>query len=210
MKTDNIEQLIKENEWLIYKISSRYKENYSIDDLYQAGCIGIIKASKNYNDNNIKFSTYAYKYILGEMIDYIRKDRNIIISNEMYSLYKRYLKVKDLLSNKYNREVSFHEICSFMEIDEMQMLCIIESISKSKNIEENDYALHDKEEINLDDIINLNDRINELNENEKLLINYRYYLGYTQMETATLMGITQDKVSRNEKQILSKIKKNFT
>ncbi len=210
MKTDNIEQLIKENEWLIYKISSRYKENYSIDDLYQAGCIGIIKASKNYNDNNIKFSTYAYKYILGEMIDYIRKDSNIIISNEMYSLYKRYLKVKDLLSNKYNREVSFHEICSFMEIDEIQMLCIIESISKSKNIEENDYALHDKEEINLDDIINLNDRINELNENEKLLINYRYYLGYTQMETATLMGITQVKVSRNEKQILSKIKKNFT
>ena len=67
----NIESLIKENEGIIYKIASRYKDYYSIDDLYQAGCIGIIKASKNYSsDSTCKFSSYAYKYILGEIVDF--------------------------------------------------------------------------------------------------------------------------------------------
>ena len=121
---------IKDNEKLIYKIASKYSNYYNIDDLYQAGCIGIIKAFKNYDNNSCtKFSTYAYKYILGEMIDFIRKDKSIIVSDEVYDLYKRYLKVKELLSSKYERDISFSEICKYMGIDERYMLNIVESVS---------------------------------------------------------------------------------
>ena len=110
-----IEKLIKENEWLIYEIAKRYSSYYSIEDLYQAGSIGIIKASKKYkSEYNVKFSTYAYKSILGEIIDFIRKDRNIVLSEETYLIYKKYLKVKELITS--DREPTFSEICSFMEI----------------------------------------------------------------------------------------------
>ena len=204
----NIESLIKENEGIIYKIASRYKDYYSIDDLYQAGCIGIIKASKNYSsDSTCKFSSYAYKYILGEIVDFIRKDKAIIMSNESYTIYKRYLKAKDLLERKYNRSISFSEVCLFMNIEERTMLSIIESVSVSKTMEEVDYFK--KEDVSLDDIINLNNGLDLLDSEEKKLIDYRYYQGYTQMETASLMGISQVKVSRNERLILNKIKRNF-
>ena len=206
----NIEILIRENEGIIYKIASRYKEYYSMEDLYQAGCIGVIKASKNYNENSdCKFSSYAYKYILGEIINFIRSDKNIILSNEMYMVYKKYLKVKELLERKYNREISFQEICSYMNISEGNMLSIIESVHISKNIEEEDSIVFDNNGLSLEDIINLNCGLESLDEEEKKLINYRYYQGYTQMETASLMGITQVKVSRCEKLILSKMKQNF-
>ena len=185
----NIESLIKENEGIIYKIASRYKDYYSIDDLYQAGCIGIIKASKNYSsDSTCKFSSYAYKYILGEIVDFIRKDKAIIMSNESYTIYKRYLKAKDLLERKYNRSISFSEVCLFMNIEERTMLSIIESVSVSKTMEEVDYSK--KEDVSLDDIINLNNGLDLLDSEEKKLIDYRYYQGYTQMETASLMGIS--------------------
>ncbi len=206
----NTLSLIKENEGLIYKIASKYKDYYNIEDLYQAGCIGIIKASNNYKEgSNSKFSTYAYKYILGEIIDFIRKDKNIILSDDMYNIYKQYLKVKELLNNKYNREVSFSEICLFMNIDERYMLNIIESVSISKDIEEKESYIKSDDELNIDDIITLNSGIELLSEEEKMLINYRYYQGYTQMETADLMGMSQVKVSRCEKLILSKMKKSF-
>lgn len=206
----NSESLIHENEGLIFKIASKYKNYYNIEDLYQAGCIGIIKASKNYKENSeCKFSTYAYKYILGEIIDFIRNDKNIILSNESYSIYKRYLKVKELLESKYNRDISFGEICSYMNIDERCMLNIIESVSMSKNIEENESIINNNEEISIDEIIDLNNYLDMLSIEEKKLIDYRYYQGYTQCETASLMGLSQVKVSRSEKLILSKIKKNF-
>ena len=191
-----IEKLIKENEWLIYEIAKRYSSYYSIEDLYQAGSIGIIKASKKYkSEYNVKFSTYAYKSILGEIIDFIRKDRNIVLSEETYLIYKKYLKVKELLTS--DREPTFSEICSFMEISESQMLNIIESISITKSDVYDDKLLIENE-------------LSQLSEFDRSLIDYRYYLGYTQSETASLLGISQVKVSRQEKLILNRIKDNIT
>lgn len=200
---------IKENENLIYKIASKYSNYYNIDDLYQAGCMGIIKACKNYKNNNTKFSTYAYKYILGEMIDFIRKDKNIIISDETYDLYKKYIRIKELLCEKYQREVSFSEICKYMNVDEKYMLRIVESIyvDKSESVYENAYIdMRD----NIDMEILIENEIENLNEYERALIKSRYFMGYSQDETASLLGVNQVKVSRNEKLILKKIKDNIT
>ena len=77
MPNDLIE-IINENEKLIYKIASNYSSYYNIEDLYQVGIIGIIKAYKKYDSSySVKFSSFAYKYIMGEMIDFIRKDRYV-------------------------------------------------------------------------------------------------------------------------------------
>ena len=196
---------IKENENLIYKIASKYSNYYNIDDLYQAGCMGIIKAIKNYKDSNAKFSSYAYKYILGEMIDFIRKDKNIIISDETYTMYKKYLKIKELLNNKYQKEISFSEICKYMSIDEKYMLRIIESVYVDKSDVTIDNSYVDFRD-NLDDEILIEEEMNNLDDYEKALIHYRYYYGYSQEETASLLGVNQVKVSRNEKLILKKLK----
>lgn len=209
-KEDILYDLIKENENLVYKIASRYNNYYNIEDLYQVGVIGIIKASENFNDSiNTKFSSYAYKYILGEIIEYIRKDRNIVISDEIFNLYKKYIRVRDLLFNKLEREPLLSEICNFMEIDESYLTKIIETVAFTKSIEnDTDYYMDYRE-----DIINkilINEELTSLNESDRLLIDYRYYQGFTQSETAEILGISQVKVSRQEKLILSRMKNNIT
>ena len=114
-----LSDVVKEYEKMVYKLAYNYSRYYNIDDLYQAGMIGLIKAYKKFDkSSSCKFSSYSYKYILGEMIDFIKKDRNIIVSDEIFSIYKKYLKVKELLSTKYERDISIKEISAFMEIEE--------------------------------------------------------------------------------------------
>ena len=111
--------LINENKNLIYKIASRFSSYYDIEDLFQVGIIGIIEANKKYNKNsNVKFSTYAYKYIFGEIMKYINNDRNIRISSDYFKIYKSYLQAKEALSQTFGRSPSVGEISLFMEIDE--------------------------------------------------------------------------------------------
>lgn len=203
-------KLIKESEGLIYKIASKYSMYYSIDDLYQVGSIGVIKAYKNFKrDTSVKFSTYAYKYILGEIIEFIRTDRNIRVSEEYMSLYKKYLSVKTLLTTRYDREVAFKEICSFMEIDESVMLNIIETISFTKSMDEKDYDYGNDKREEIDNRILLDTELSLMDDFDRQLIEYRYYQGYTQSETADVLGVSQVKVSRQEKLILERMKSNI-
>lgn len=196
---------------LIYSIASKYKDNYLIDDLFQAGCIGVIKASNSYKEEyNVKFSTYAYKYILGEIIDFIRKDRNIIVSDEIYEIYRKYLKIKELLTSKYDREIPFDEICSYMNIDKNKMLNIIESVSyeKSINDEEMNCFSNDLRD-NIDNEIMIKNELEDLDSFDRSIIDYRYYQGYSQSETAEILGLSQAKVSRCERLILKRLKDNI-
>ena len=202
--------LIKESEGLIYKIASKYSMYYSIEDLYQVGSIGVIKAYKNYKkDTSVKFSTYAYKYILGEIIEFIRCDRNIKVSEEYMSLYKKYLSIRSLLTSKLEREPSFSEICSFMEIDEGVLRNVIETISFTKSTDESDYDYGNDKREEIDNKILLENELSSMDEFDRSLIEYRYYFGYTQSETADVLGVSQVKVSRQEKLILSRMKSNI-
>ncbi len=202
--------LIKESEGLIYKIASKYSMYYSIEDLYQVGSIGVIKAYKNYKkDTSVKFSTYAYKYILGEIIEFIRCDRNIKVSEEYMSLYKKYLSIRSLLTSKLEREPSFSEICSFMEIDEGVLRNVIETISFTKSTDESDYDYGNDKREEIDNKILLENELSSMDDFDRNLIEYRYYQGYTQSETADALGVSQVKVSRQEKLILSRMKSNI-
>lgn len=203
------EKLIKESEWIIFGFINKYGAYYNKDDLYQAGIMGLIKAYNKYDKNSsIKFSTYAYNYVLGEIISYIKCERNIKVSDEYISIYKKYLSVKKLLTDKYNREVSFKEISNFMEIDEKTLLNIIESITFTKSIE-NDYNYGNDNRDEIDDKILIQNELESLNDFDKSLIQYRYFDGFSQSETAEVLGVSQVKVSRCEKLILNKMKNNI-
>lgn len=202
-----IEEVINDCEKMIYKIAYKYSKYYNIEDLYQSGMIGLIKAYKKYNKSSLcKFSSYAYKYILGEIIDFIKKDRNIVISDEIFELYKRYLKVKDLLLNKYEREPSIYEISTFMNISESKLISIIESVAFTHEI---NFEYSDDDRERLDNKILIESEISDLDLFSKTLIKYRYYEGLSQSETANLLGVSQANVSRSEKMILSKIRNNI-
>ena len=202
--------LIKESEGLIYKIANKYSMYYNIEDLYQVGSIGVIKAYKNYKrDTSVKFSTYAYKYILGEIVEFIRCDRNIKVSDEYMSLYKKYLSIKSILTSKLEREPSFSEICSFMEIDEGVLLNVIETISFTKSTDDSDYDYGNDKREEIDNKILLENELSSMDDFDRNLIEYRYYQGYTQSETADALGVSQVKVSRQEKLILSRMKSNI-
>lgn len=207
-------EIIESNSWLIYKIARSYSEYYNIEDLFQVGSIGLLKAYKNYDKNsNVKFSTFAYKYVFGEIISYIKKDRNIIVGDEYMSIYKKYEKVKSLLISKYNREVSFSEICKFMEMDEQKLLSVIESVMFTKSIDGDSLINYEFAYDNREDIFNkvlLESELDALEPFDKSLINYRYFQGFTQSETAQALNTSQVKVSRREKMILQRIKTNIS
>ena len=114
---EKLKEIILDNRNLIFSIIHKFKGD-DYDDLYQAGCLGIINAYKNFNQNiNVKFSTYAYPYIVGEIYKHIINNRNIHMSPMNIRLLNSINKVETLLTNRLNRSPTDDEICSYLEID---------------------------------------------------------------------------------------------
>lgn len=213
---DDITNLIKDNERLIYSIINYFKNYNSKEDLYQAGCLGLVEAYKRYNSNlNCKFTTYAYPYILGEMRKLVREDKGIKISREISKLNLKIEKAYVLLSQKLMKEPTTYEIASFLEIPEYYVSEAINSLNKIKSIDEpinsdgKDMTLQDVigESKNIDELILLKDVLNDLNKEEKTIIENRYEKDYTQSETSKIIGMSQVQVSRKEQKVLSKLRK---
>ena len=220
MTKDKMADIIIEHDGLIYSIINKYKGFYDIEDLHQVGVIGLIKAISKYNNNyNTKFSTYAYKYILGEVLKYVNDNRSFKLSKEYLQLEKRINKAKEILTQKLMRKPSNYELSLFLEIDE-NLIRDIEIITKNMESLENIISEDGKSLTLLDTIkdgkaensinnIQLYNELDKLDESEKLLLKSRYFLDKTQQETAELLGINQVQVSRNEKKILKKLKNNM-
>lgn len=219
MKTEREKiKIIKENQNLIYKIASRYSGYYPMEDLFQEGVKGVIKAIENYReDSNTKFSTYAYDYILGEIIRFINNDRTIKVSPDLLKIYKSYEKSKDCITNRLGKTPSFYEVCSFMGINPALVADAIQkcefSVSLDGIINDEDFTLEkvvgtDNRE-SIDSRLDLQSELDKLSERDRKIIELRYYRDYTQSETAKILGINQVQVSRYEGQILKKIKTNI-
>ena len=216
---DDITNLIIDNEKLIYSIAKYFRNYDSIEDLYQAGCLGLVTAYKKYNPNmNSKFTTYAYPFILGEMRKLVREDKGIKISREITKLNLKIEKAYILLSQKLMKEPSVEDIANYLEIpgyyvsEALLSLNKIKSIDEPVNTEGRDLTLQDvigKSE-DIDNLIMLRDSLNSLKEEEKDLIENRYMKDYTQSETSKIIGISQVQVSRKEQKVLSKIKQKMT
>lgn len=211
---DEITKLIIDNEKLIYSIANYFKNYKSREDLYQAGCLGLICAYKKYDSSmNCKFTTYAYPYILGEMRKLVREDKGIKISREISSLNLKIEKAYILLSQKLMKEPTTKEIANFLEIPEYYISEALNSLNRIKSIDEpiNDdgkqLTLQDVvgKANNIDDLILLRDCLKKLTEEEKKIINNRYINDYTQSETAKIIGMSQVQVSRKEHKVLEKL-----
>ncbi len=210
-----MEDIILENQNLIYYVANFFKNYPYKDDLYQAGRLGMIEAYKKYNPNmNCKFTTYAFTYILGEMKKLVRTDKGIKINREVSKLNLKIEKAYILLSQKLMKEPSIKEIADFLEIPEYMVSDAILSTNKIKSIDEpindegRDLTLQDVigETNNIDELLLLKESLNNLNNEEKEIINNRYFKDYTQSETSKIIGISQVQVSRKEQKVLEKLR----
>lgn len=196
--------LLDENEWLVKLVAKKFY-NVEKEDLYQAGRLGLIKAIKKYNNPEIKFSSYAYKYVFGEMYDLSVKSRDIKLNKYYLKLYKLIVKTKSMLTQKLEREVTLNDISAYLDID-------ISEIENVVMITEDMLSLDDEyaniqvgvEENSFDEII-VDDILNSLDPLSSAVISYRVKDDLTQSEIAKLLGISQVKVSRIESKSKNKI-----
>lgn len=212
---NDIAKIIQENEGLIYKIISKYQNYFELEDLYQVAVMGLIKANKNYQETyNTKFISYAYPYILGEVIKYINEYRSIKLSKNTRLLYNKILKANQILSQKLMKTPSIYELSIFLEIDEKiineVLLANNEVTSLDKVLIEDgkNFELYDTFGYYDQNIENypLNDALNQLSKEEYALITARYYQDLSQSETGSTLGMYQVEVSRKEKKILQRLK----
>lgn len=207
--------LLVDNEKLVYSIINKFRGYFDMDDLYQVGMIGLINASKNFNKNEgVKFSTYAYTYVFGEVNKYIRENNNIKIGKDAIRLKKSIEKAKDIMRQKLFREPTTLEVSLFLDMP-LEKVIEIESIKQeTKSLdyigEEDSNSLYNKvsfENKEIDpEILDLKTELENLDNDEKKLIYSRYYLDMTQQETSKEMGMSQVQVYRKEAKIFKKLK----
>lgn len=208
------EDIILENEFIVYSIINKYLNYFDKDDLYQVGMIGLINAFNNYKgDRNTKFSSYAYFYVKGEVTKYIRESNVLKISKSLIELNKSIEKAKILLTGKLGYVPSNREISLFLDIDEKQLedaLNANELVASLDSENDSDVNLYNKlsfeEKSYKEELIDLRNELAKLNSFEKDIINKRYNEGLTQSEVSRELGINQVKVSRCENKILTKLK----
>lgn len=216
-----MEMLIKNNSGLIWSIVRRFTgRGYETEDLYQIGCIGLIKAIKRFDINlDVQLSTYAVPYIMGEIKRFIRDDGIIKISRQTKELSIKIKQIQNDYMNKLGEEIPINLIADKLNISKEEVAAAIEStqnVNSIYNIEapdgSDDRMLIDKISDNKDeynklvDEMTLKDIINNLDKKEKEVILLRFYKEQTQSQVGKILGITQVQVSRIEKRVLEKMK----
>ena len=221
---DSRRELIDGNLRLVLSIIQRFAQRReNMDDLFQVGCIGLIKAIDNFNTElDVKFSTYAVPMIIGEVRRYLRDNNIIRVSRSLRDLAYKSLGAKEKLTSTLGREPTIDEIAREVGEDTEHVTNALEAIVEPVSIYEPVYndggdsiyvidQLSDREssdEAWLEDI-SLREALKKLSEREMKIINMRFYKGKTQTEIADEIGISQAQVSRLEKGALMRIKKNM-
>lgn len=193
----------------------------NIDDLFQVGCIGLIKALDNFDTSHgVKFSTYAVPMIIGEIRRYLRDNTPIRVSRSLRDTAYKALSAKERLTNKNGKEPTIPEIAAELGISASEVSAALDAIVDPISL--HDPVYHDgsdaifimdqvKDDKNIDDSwldeISLKEALNRLSPREKNIIEMRFFSGRTQMEIANEIGISQAQVSRLEKNALSHMKK---
>ena len=212
-------KLVTENSNLIWSIVTRFKDRgYEIEDLYQTGCIGFIKSIKRFDTNyEVKLSTYAVPYILGEIKRFIRDDGPVKVSRSIKELSYKIKLIQNEYITKKGRDIQIEELAKLLKVSKEDIVIAmdsnntVESIDRKVN-DSDDLTIMDKLKSNVDQekaIVNkitIKTLIEGLDEKSKKIIMLRYYRGKTQSQVAELLGVTQVQVSRLEKKILSSMK----
>ena len=215
---ENLTDLIITNEGLIYKIINKYQNYFELDDLYQVAVIGLIKAYKHYQDNyHTKFISYAYPYILGEVIKYINEFRTVKVNKQTRLLYSKIMKAKESLTQKLMKEPTTYELSLFLEMDESLIEEIIlanqtvDSLDKLLSEDDQSFSTYNKIGYCDKTLENypLTNELSKLEKVEKQIIMARYYENMSQKEVGDALGMYQVEISRKEKKILKKLRDNI-
>ena len=216
------EILVEENTGLIWSVVKRFQgRGYDKEDLFQIGSIGLLKCIDNFDlERKVKFSTYAVPLIMGEIKRFLRDDGLVKVSRSLKEASYKIKREKEHYEKLYNREPTLKEIAATLDMDESDILMAMESgqdvCSLHQVIYQNEgdeIHLEDKLEQQSDlieqtvDNIYIQELLQKLNEQERKLIELRYFQNQTQAVIAGIMGISQVQVSRMEKRILEKLRK---
>lgn len=200
---------ILDYEGLIYSVINKYPSRFDHDDLFQAGMLGLVDAYKHFDPSvSVKFSTYAYYYIVGEVNKYIRESCSLKISKDLINLKKKILQVTDIMTQKLGRVPSSLELSLYLDVPLEDVDSAIIATDEITSIDEKYDSLKYFDNINAD-LLDLHDSIDKLSDDERNLIIARYYDGMTQNEASKILGISQVQVSRNEAKILKKLRTSF-
>ena len=219
------EVFIKGNLRLVLSIVQRFNgRGENVDDLFQVGCVGLIKAIDNFDVSlNVQFSTYAVPMIIGEIRRHLRDNNPIRVSRSMRDLAYKALQTKEALLKEKQKEPTIEEIAKVLNIDKEEITVSLDSIQEPISLQEPIYNegaesiyLIDqiKDSKNTDEFwsesLSLAEAMKILNSREKLIISKRFFDGRTQMEIANEIGISQAQVSRLEKNAIERIKKLYS
>lgn len=220
---EKMQQLIEENNGLIWSIVKRFNgRGYETEDLYQIGCMGFIKSIKRFDASfDVKLSTYAVPYILGEIKKFIRDDGPIKVSRSLKELNCKIGELQNEYISKKGREITLNEIVQKLKVPKEEIIAALDSKRPVDSIEtatyrdaktDNTINLIEKISSGKDEqntVVNkivISELIKDLNQRERQIIMLRYYKEKTQMQVSEILGISQVQVSRIERKILNSMK----
>ena len=198
-----------------------YGRGENVDDLFQVGCIGLIKAMDNFDlSQNVQFSTYAVPMIIGEIRRYLRDNNPIRVSRSVRDLAYKALAIKEKMIKENQKEPTVEEIAKELGVDKEEIVFSLDAIQEPVSLQEpvygdgteNLYVMDQvKDNKNTDEYwaenITILEAMKKLNEKEKMIINKRFFEGRTQVEVAEEIGISQAQVSRLEKSAIEHIRR---
>lgn len=216
------EELINGNLKLVLSILKKYNNRVeNMDDLFQVGCIGLIKAIDNFDLKfDVKFSTYAVPMILGEVRRYLRDSSSVRVARSIKDTAYKIMKIKEELTNNLGKEPCIKEVAEALNITEFEVSNALDAMKDTISMSEPIYndggdtiyledQLNDKKNsiYSLDMKIALKDALAKIKEKERYILEERYLVGKTQLELASELNISQAQISRLEKSGLDNIKK---
>lgn len=213
------EILVERNVRLVWSVVQRFiNRGYDHDDLFQIGCIGLIKAIDKFDlSYNVRFSTYAVPMIIGEIQRFIRDDGTVKVSRSLKEMSNKIRKKRDELTKSFGRNPTIYEIANELDITAEEAVQAMDAAKFPQSIHETVFE-NDGDPITLMDQIadeeeewfaklSLQEAIRGLGDRERLIVYLRYYKDQTQSTVAKRLGISQVQVSRLEKKILEDMKK---
>ncbi|MBA4494238.1 RNA polymerase sporulation sigma factor SigG [Paenactinomyces guangxiensis] len=216
------EKLVNGNLRLVLSVIQRFNNRGEcVDDLFQVGCIGLMKAIDNFDlGQNVKFSTYAVPMIIGEIRRYLRDNNPIRVSRSLRDIAYKALQVRDTLTNRHSREPTIHEISEVLNVPKEDVVFALDAIQDPVSLFEPvyqdggdpifvmDQLSDDKtKDVQWVEEIALKEALGRLNDREKMILSMRFFEGKTQMEVADEIGISQAQVSRLEKAAINQMNK---
>ncbi|UCZ54698.1 RNA polymerase sporulation sigma factor SigF [Bacillus shivajii] len=213
------DRIVNVNTRLVWSVVQRFlNRGYEADDLFQIGCIGLIKSVDKFDlSYDVKFSTYAVPMIIGEIQRFLRDDGTVKVSRSIKESANKIRKLKDELSKTLGRVPTINEIAEKLDMTPEEVVFAQEASRQLTSIHETVYEndgdpitlldqISDDEDKKWFDKLALRDEIDRLDEREKLIVYMRYYKDQTQSQVAERLGISQVQVSRLEKKILHQLK----